>query len=267
MNQELLDVRTLSSRLRQLPGVVLGGAPATLTWLAVITLTTVVQVFLSERRTTRILRHASTNLKNLLGLKLRVLGTSAFWLDGDMVVVQLLGWALLFLLVLAPAERWLGTRRFVGAVLVAHLGATVITAARLWLLIKAGRQPGSLVGAIDVGVSYGFLGIAGLSTYRFPDRWRWPYAAALAVIFLVTLRVERDFVSAGHVAALFIGFACYPLVPSVPAVRARMGFAHSNRYTLAEMRRSAPRTGERDESEFRFWRWMADRRRRGGPPS
>lgn len=164
-----------------------------------------------------------------------------------MVLLELLGWALLFLIVLAPAERWLGTRRWIAAVLFAHIGATVITAARLWLLIRLGRQPGSLVSAIDVGVSYGFLGIVGLSTYRFPPRWRWPYAAALAVVFLVILRVERDFVSAGHVAALFIGFACYPLVPSGSGLRARMGFAHTNRYTLANMRRTAPTTRERDE--------------------
>lgn len=248
MNQERSSRRPLIGRIRQAPGVLLRGAPATLTWLALITLTTVVQVLLPERRATRILRHASTNLKNLLNLRLRVLATSAFWLDGHLVLLQLLGWALLFLIVLAPAERWLGTRRWVAAVLFAHLGATVITAARLWILIHLGRQPGSLVSAVDVGVSYGCLGVVGLSTYRFPPGWRWPYAAALAVVFLVILRFERDFVSAGHVAALFIGFACYPLVPTGPGLRVRMGFAHANRYTLAEMRRSAPTTRERDES-------------------
>jgi hypothetical protein len=247
MDEEITVGCSVFGRIRRASGALLRGARATLTWLAVITLTTIVQLLLPERRSTRILRHASTNLKNLLNLKLRVLATSAFWLDGNVVLLELLGWALLFLIVLAPAERWLGTRRWIAAVLLAHLGATVITAARLWLLIRLGRQPGSLVSAIDVGVSYGFLGIVGLSTYRFPSRWRWPYAAALAVIFLVILRVERDFVSAGHVAALFIGFACYPLVPSRSDLRVRMGFAHTNRYTLADMRRTAPTTRERDE--------------------
>jgi len=248
MNEDIQESTFGFQRLRVSAAALLRGAPGTLSWLAIITLTTVVQVMLPERRATRILHHASTNLKNLLSLKLRVLATSAFWLDGHVVVLELLGWMIVFLVVLAPAERWLGTRRWLVAVLIAHVGATLITAARLWILIRIGRQPGSLVSAVDVGVSYGALGIVGLSTYRFPRAWRWPYAAALAILFVVILRVERDFVSAGHVAALFLGFACYPLVPRRRAARTSMGFVHSNRYTLADMRRSAPGTRKRDES-------------------
>ncbi len=247
MDLRIARCRLTPGRVRRIPADLLTGAPATLTWLALVAFTTFLQLSLSERRVTHLLRHASTNLANLLNLRLPVLAASAFWLDSDLILPQLAGWALVFVAVLAPAERWLGTRRWLVAVLIAHVGATVFAAGRLWILIRLGRQPGSLVSAIDVGVSYGVLGIVGLSTYRFPHRWRWPYAAALAVLFVVILRIERDFVSAGHVAALFIGFACYPLAASAPGVRVRMGFAHISRYTLPDMRRSAPKAREDDE--------------------
>ena len=138
------EVEHLTARIRRTAGRLFRDAPATLTWLGIIIATSIVQSSLPAPRAARILHHTSTNLKNLLNLKVRVLATSAFWLDSDLLFAQLVLWTIVFIAILAPAERWLGTKRWLVAVLVSHVGATIITAARLWLLIKLGRQPGSV---------------------------------------------------------------------------------------------------------------------------
>jgi hypothetical protein len=159
----------------------------------------------------RVTQHVSSNLSNLLAFRLPVLVASALWLEGDWLVAQLLVWLLLFVVVLVPAERWLGTPRWLLAFGTAHVGATIVTAFRLWIAVKLGHQPPEVRDAIDVGLSYGFLGISALSVYRLPGRWRWVLGAALLVPLLVVLRVDRQFTDAGHVTAVLIGFALYPL--------------------------------------------------------
>ena len=75
---------------------------------------------------------------------------------------------MLFPLVLAPAERWLGTLRTIVAFFIGHVGATLITAAVLALLIHHDYLPRRLRDVVDVGSSYGFMCVAGLFTYRLP---------------------------------------------------------------------------------------------------
>jgi hypothetical protein len=186
-------------------------SPATFALLSIISLTTGVQLLAGPHVSEHILQHVSSNLANILSLRLRVVVVSAFWLDGAWLIAQWVVWCVLFVAVLRPAERWLGTKRWIVVVGVAHIGATFVTAARLWLAIQAGRQPEKMADAIDVGVSYAFLGVVGLLTYRFPRRWRWPYALALAATLFVSWRLERNFTAAGHFTALLIGFGLYPL--------------------------------------------------------
>ena len=56
----------------------------------------------------RLVLERSTNLHHLARDPVRVLVASAFWVDSAW---QMLPWAALFTIVLAPAERWLGTLR------------------------------------------------------------------------------------------------------------------------------------------------------------
>ena len=144
-------------------------------------------------------------------LRFRVLVVSAFWLDGTEIIAQWAMWAALFVVVLAPAERWLGTKRWIAVVAVAHIGTTLLIAGRLWLAIERGGQPAHLEHAVDVGVSYAFAGVLGVLTYRLPGRWRWPYAAALGLAFSGLLALDPDFTASGHLTALLIGFALYPV--------------------------------------------------------
>ena len=192
-------------------------APGTATLYGVILTTSLVQWFSGAEASQRVVQHVSTNLANLLAFRLPVLVASALWLEGDWLVMQLAVWLLLFVMILAPAERWLGTARWLVSFVTAHVGATIVTAFRLWIAVRIGHQPPEVRDAVDVGVSYGFLGVCALSVYRLPGRWRWVLGAALLAPLVVVLRLDRQFTDAGHVTAVVIGLAMYPLARAAQA--------------------------------------------------
>jgi len=182
-------------------------SPGTFSYLVVLSITTLVMVSSSNQVVTLLLREHSTNLHELFTSPMRVLVLSAFWAPN----YEFLIWAILFALVLAPAERWLGTRRWAAAFAAGHILATLGVAWALWLAIRHGYAAKHLENAIDVGVSYGFASVAAVFSYRLPKRWRWIWVAALVVITMTALLVGRSFTDAGHFLAVVIGFACYPL--------------------------------------------------------
>ena len=215
-----MDFRAHVRALKRIVRLVRGfaaKAPGTATLLIAILATTFFQWLIGAEAAQYVVQHVSTNLSNLLAFRLPVLVASAFWLEGDWLALQLGVWLVLFITVLAPAERWLGTRRWVIAFAVSHIGATVITAFRLWRAVKLGHQPPAVRDALDVGLSYGFLGICALSIYRLPGRWRWPVRVLLLAPLLVVLRIDRQFTDAGHVAAVLIGFGLFPLARAAEA--------------------------------------------------
>jgi hypothetical protein len=154
----------------------------------------------------------STNLHQLARDPIRVLVASAFWVSG---VWELFAWVALFTLVVAPVEHWIGTARTAAAFFAGHLGATLLTAAGLWATIRAELVGASVTNAADVGASYGFLAVAALLTYRLAPRRRAVYAGLLAAIVLGALALDPSVTSVGHLIALTIGFACYPLMRPV----------------------------------------------------
>ena len=115
---------------------------------------------------------------------------------------------------LAPAERWLGTGRWLIAFAAGHVGATLLTATGVWLAIRSGIASHRLEDAVDVGVSYGFAAVAALFTYRLPGRWRWLWAAGLLSYVAAGILLDGSFTSFGHATAVLIGFALYPLTRS-----------------------------------------------------
>ncbi|HYO02178.1 MAG TPA: rhomboid-like protein [Mycobacterium sp.] len=88
----------------------LASAPLTLGWLVVLLVTTRNQRKLSPRGRGRVLRRASTNLRHLRRDPHRVLLTSMLWFDGAAARPYLP----LFIVLLAPAERRLGSARTPG---------------------------------------------------------------------------------------------------------------------------------------------------------
>ena len=92
-----------------------------------------------------------------------------------------------------------------------HLGATLVTAGGLLLAIHAGIVSHSQEGAIDVGVSYGFAALAAVFTYRLVGRVRYAWGGVLLSVVVLAAAVGRTFTDFGHLVAVLIGFAMWPL--------------------------------------------------------
>jgi hypothetical protein len=158
---------------------------------------------------------------------MRVLIASAFWVEDAW---QVLPWAVLFTLLLAPAEHWLGSARWAIVFATGHIGATLLTGAGVLLAIHFDLVATTVARSADVGVSYGFLAVAGVLTYKFSRPGRFAYLAALGAYLLLALFVRGTFTDAGHALAVAIGLACYPL--------ARRAKRRGGDETLARLRRA-----------------------------
>ncbi len=182
-------------------------APLTYGWLVVLLATTLVQHSLSPRILRALLQSTSTNLHHLASDPVRVLVNSLLWIDGS----YWWPYVLIFTLFLAPAERWLGHLRWLAVGLSCHLAATFLSEGYLYWSIQQAQASPRLIDARDVGVSYFVVGIAGVLFYRIPGRWRWAYLASIAIVAVSALVARTNFTSMGHLFALLLGLACYPL--------------------------------------------------------
>ncbi|MFG2224052.1 rhomboid-like protein [Streptomyces sp. NPDC048644] len=201
-------LRRAAGRLR----TYLRRAPGTFVWLTVLLVTSVIMHRFTPAVLTHVLQHRSTNIHNLVHSPVRVLLTSALWLDGG-------GWPLYFVvynLVHVPAERWLGTGRWLAVLATAHIGATYLSEAALALAIRTGAAPRSAVNTLDVGVSYALAGVIAVLTYRLAAPWSYVYVLGVLVFHGAPLLTGRTFTDIGHLASVLIGLACYPLVRGRP---------------------------------------------------
>ena len=108
------------ARARPFVSAYVRGSPATFLYLLVLSVTTWVLLGLTDQTVDSVLSEHSTNLEQLRQNPVRVLIRSAFWADGYL----LLAWLVLFSLILAPAERWLGTARWL--IVFVAVGAAVV---------------------------------------------------------------------------------------------------------------------------------------------
>jgi hypothetical protein len=184
-------------------------APGTFVCLSIVTVTTWVLVGVTPDVAASILHQHSSNLYELARNPVKALVRSAFWLDEYV----LLAWTATLAIVLAPVERWLGTLRWVVVFATGHVGATIATAAAIWLAIRSGHAPRSLETTVDVGVSYGFAAVAGILTWGLDRRQAIAWAASIASLLLVALAISRTYTDFGHIIAFTIGLALRPLTP------------------------------------------------------
>jgi hypothetical protein len=184
-------------------------APVTFAYLFVLAATTADLSSSSAPSDERLLAGLSTNLHQLARVPVRVLVASAFWTSGW---VELFVWMALFAAILAPVERRLGWRRMTLTFAAGHLGATMIVAAGLWIGLQLDAVDPAVASARDVGVSYGFYAVAALAAYLLSYRRRICYLAALIGYQLVAAALFHTFTDFGHLTAVAIGLACYPLV-------------------------------------------------------
>lgn len=183
-------------------------APATYGYLAILVVTSWVLASASGRLGDRLLLEQSTNLHQLARDPVRVLISSAFWLSGS---GGLLVWAALLTLVLAPVERRLGSWRLGLVFAIGHTGATLLTAAGLWTVLRFDAIERSVVNARDVGASYGLLAVAAALTYCLAPRLRLGYAALLLGSAGAFAAISHTFTDFGHLLSVLLGFACYRL--------------------------------------------------------
>lgn len=197
-------------RLKSWPATVwryVRSAPLTYAWLTVLLVTTIIQRQTHGRQLHDLLIENSTNIHHLGTDPLYVLVTSLFWIDGRYCTPYLV----LFSLILAPAERWLGQIRWLTVGLISHVLATYISEGLLYLAIHDHLAPERLVHVRDVGVSYFLVGVGGVLAYRIVRPWRWVYLGAAFIYFGAALVSNINFTAIGHMSALLIGLCCYPL--------------------------------------------------------
>ncbi|BDH03132.1 MULTISPECIES: rhomboid-like protein [Streptomyces] len=183
-------------------------APGTYVWLAVLFVSTVALHHMSPEFEKEFLRQRSTNIHELSQNPVRVLITSAMWIDGG----HWLPYAAAYTVFHAQAERWLGTGRWLAVCAAAHVLATLISELALLKAVNDGHAPPSAVNTLDIGVSYALAGVMGVLTYRIAPPWRYPYLAVLLAVYALPLAAGRTFTDVGHALAALIGLACYPLV-------------------------------------------------------
>ena len=182
-------------------------APATYIWLTLLVGTTTVLLHLRPGTRHHLLVAWSTNLHNLTRDPLQVLLASALWTDTASLAV----YALLFTVFLAPAEHWLGTGRWLLVAFIGHVGATLISVGDFAADLSAHAANPALADDIDVGVSYAFVAVCGVLTYRIARPWRWLYLAAGLALVTVPVILHGTVTDIGHLSALLLGLLCYPL--------------------------------------------------------
>ena len=183
-------------------------APGTYVWLGILFVTTVAMHHMSPEFEEQFLRQRSTNIRELSNNPVRVLISSAMWIDGG----HWLPYVVLYSVFHAPAERWLGTARWLAVCAAAHVLASLISEGALLWGIRQGMAPASAVNTLDIGVSYALAGVVGVLTYRIPVPWRYLYLFGVLLVYGVPLGVGRAFTDLGHFTSVLIGLGCYPLV-------------------------------------------------------
>lgn len=201
------------------------GAPGTYVWLGVLFVTTVALHRMSPEFEAYFLRRRSTNISELSRTPVRVLVASAMWIESGHWVP----YAFLYSVFHAPAERWLGTARWLVVCASAHVLASLISEGVLLMAIRDGVAPPAAVNTLDIGVSYALAGVIAVLGYRVAVPWRYGYLAAVLVAFGLPLTEGPTFTDFGHFVAVLSGLACFPLV------RGR-GKAWNPKETLATLR-------------------------------
>ncbi|WP_371670605.1 hypothetical protein OG985_25100 [Streptomyces sp. NBC_00289] len=183
-------------------------APGTYVWLGILFVTTVAMHHMSPEFEQEFLRQRSTNLHELSQHPLRVLVTSAMWIDGGIWLPYVVFYSVFH----AQAERWLGTLRWLVVAFAAHVLATLISEGALWLAIRDGRAPDSAANTLDFGVSYALAGVVAVLTYRIAAPWRYVYVAVVLLVYTYPLVTAPTFTDFGHFVSVLVGLGCYPLV-------------------------------------------------------
>ena len=153
----------------------------------------------------------STNVHNLTRHPVHVLFLSAFWLDSTRVPILLV---ILFVLVLAPTERHIGTWRWLVVGAAAHVIATLLTESFVGWAAHHHVISRHVLRTADVGVSYFTVGVTAVAITLLSKRLRpWVLAALFGYLLFNILRGET-YTDYGHMLSLLIGLLLAPWATS-----------------------------------------------------
>lgn len=192
-------------------------APATFVYLGVLGITTWTLLGMPTELREAFIAAQSTNLRHLTENPVRVLVRSAFFVTRG----ELLAWIALFAMLLAPAERWLGSARTIAVFVTGHVLATGLAALDVWVHVTWLHAPASLWNVEDTGASYGFMALAALLVHRLRGWSRVLLGATLAAVVVYGAIGGTGFTARGHAAAVLVGLALFPITRT-PGVRERV---------------------------------------------
>ncbi|MEU6559202.1 rhomboid-like protein [Nocardia nova] len=181
----------------------LAGAPASCAYAFTLFVTWWTLRGVSDVAGHRLILSASTNLHNMRREPVQVLVASAFWTDGGFPWVIIIG----FLTVMAFAERWLGTLRWIMVFACGHAGASMIVVTGIAYAVHHDLIPLHIAVVSDVGSSYGSTAVLAALAYHLRGTPRALWASALLAWFGFAAWHGRTFTDYGHLTALLIGFA------------------------------------------------------------
>ncbi|MBF4998598.1 hypothetical protein IRT45_15720 [Nocardia sp. BSTN01] len=181
----------------------LAGAPASCAYAFTLFVTWWTLRGISDFAGHRLILSASTNLHNMRREPVQVLVASAFWTDGGFPWVIILG----FLTVMAFAERWLGTLRWIMVFACGHVGASMLVVTGIAFAVHHDLIPLRIAVASDVGSSYGSTAVLAALSFHLRGTPRAVWAAGLLAWFGFAAWHGRTFTDYGHLTALCIGFA------------------------------------------------------------
>ncbi|MFR9750317.1 rhomboid-like protein [Nocardia sp. 004] len=181
----------------------LGAAPASTAYAFTVFVTWWTLRGVGESVERRLILSASTNLHNMRHNPVQVLVASAFWIEGGFP------WATIasLLIIMAYAERWLGTTRWILLFATGHIGATLLTVTTIAHAIDHDLIPLRVAVAADVGTSYGFSAVLAALAFRLHGVARLVWAVTILLALGITLYLDPTFTDYGHLCAAAIGLA------------------------------------------------------------
>lgn len=194
------------------------GTPFTFGYAALLCLTSLIAAYADPALVHALLQGSSTDMAHLLRTPELVLIGSALWVAGGVASP----FAIAFVLVLTALERRIGGLRTAGVFLLGHVLATLATEVPVGLAVLAGHLPDSSLHRLDYGVSFGVAAGIGALAGLLPLRLRLPLLAGFGWMLLQDLFAFADpMTNWGHLIALGIGLATWPVVRRSSAARPR----------------------------------------------
>ncbi|RMI32543.1 rhomboid-like protein [Nocardia stercoris] len=176
--------------------------PVTWGYAALLVAVTVAVASADEATRSKLVRHASTNLHNLLHGRLGTLFSSAFVIGDSVTALVVIP---LLVCLLALAERRFGSARLVHIFLSGHVGSTLLVAAGLLFAVRHGWVSAAVMRVDDVGISYGAMALIGAFVAVVPARLRVAWIVSWPAVAVAGMVLGGTFTNVGHFVSVCIG--------------------------------------------------------------